>query len=78
VRRESVTAEALKLQKAGLIAYARGRITILDAAGLERRSCGCFSLITTGKDRQPETVATSHPRWLQASPGFACLRTIGA
>lgn len=47
VRRGSVTQEALKLQKAGLIAYARGHITVLDRAGLEERACECFSLITT-------------------------------
>jgi CRP-like cAMP-binding protein len=47
VRRESVTEEALKLQKAGLIAYARGRITVLDRIGLEHRSCECFALLAT-------------------------------
>jgi len=39
VRREGVTEAALKLQKLGLIKYARGRITVLDRAGLEERSC---------------------------------------
>lgn len=46
VRRESVAAEAKKLQTAGLIEYSRGRITVLDRAGLEQRSCECLSLIT--------------------------------
>ena len=41
VRREGVTEAALALQKAGLITYARGRITVLDRPGLERRSCEC-------------------------------------
>src|SRR6202166_4934107 len=39
VRREGVTEAALQLQKVGLIRYARGRITVLDREGLERRTC---------------------------------------
>jgi CRP-like cAMP-binding protein len=45
VRREGVTVGALKLQKAGLISYGRGRIAIVDRAGLERRSCECYAVI---------------------------------
>jgi len=45
VRRGSVTEEALKLQKAGLIAYARGHITVVERVGLEQRSCECYSLL---------------------------------
>jgi CRP-like cAMP-binding protein len=39
VRRESVTAAAHKLQRDGLISYHRGRISVLDRQGLERRTC---------------------------------------
>ncbi len=45
VRREGVTEGALKLQKAGLISYARGRITILDRHGLEARTCECYEVV---------------------------------
>ena len=45
VRREGVTENALKLQQAGLIRYARGRITVLDRPGLERRTCECYAVV---------------------------------
>lgn len=38
VRREGVTAAALKLSQAGLISYRRGRIDVLDRARLEQRA----------------------------------------
>jgi Mn-dependent DtxR family transcriptional regulator len=41
VRRESVTENARKLQKLGLISYSRARITVLDRPALENRSCDC-------------------------------------
>lgn len=51
VRREGVTEAALKLQKAGLIRYARGRITVLDRPGLEQRTCECYAVVKTEYDR---------------------------
>jgi CRP-like cAMP-binding protein len=42
VRRASVSEAAEQLQRAGLISYARGRITVLDRVGLEAVSCGCY------------------------------------
>ncbi len=45
VRREGVTEAATKLQRAGLIRYARGRIEVLDRAGLERRTCECYDVV---------------------------------
>jgi CRP-like cAMP-binding protein len=51
VRREGVTENALKLQAAGLIKYARGRITVLDRPGLERRSCECYAVVKREYDR---------------------------
>jgi CRP-like cAMP-binding protein len=51
VRREGVTEGALKLQKAGLIRYTRGRITILDRKGLEERTCECYAVVKKEYDR---------------------------
>ncbi|MDP4076337.1 Crp/Fnr family transcriptional regulator [Acidovorax sp. A1169] len=51
VRREGVTESALKLQTAGLIKYARGRITVLDRLGLEERSCECYEVVKREYDR---------------------------
>ena len=58
VRREGVTESALKLQRAGLISYSRGHITVLDRAGLERRSCECYAVVKKEYDRLlPNVVA---------------------
>jgi CRP-like cAMP-binding protein len=51
VRREGVAGHALELQKAGLIRYVRGRITVLDRKGLERRSCECYAVVKKEYDR---------------------------
>jgi CRP-like cAMP-binding protein len=51
VRREGVTSGALKLQEAGLISYVRGRITVLDRAGIERRTCECYAVVKKEYDR---------------------------
>jgi CRP-like cAMP-binding protein len=51
VRREGVTEAALKLQKAGVISYTRGRITLLDRAGLEKLTCECYAVVKKEYDR---------------------------
>jgi CRP-like cAMP-binding protein len=59
VRREGVTEAAGQLHKAGLIRYQRGHITILDRAGLERRTCECYAVVKKEYDRLlPHSVAT--------------------
>jgi CRP-like cAMP-binding protein len=51
VRRVGVTEAALKVQQAGLISYARGRIKVLDRVGLEKRSCECYKVVKDEYDR---------------------------
>jgi len=41
-QRTTVNEAAQGLQKAGAIAYSRGRITVLDRAALERAACECY------------------------------------
>ncbi|MEC5399544.1 Crp/Fnr family transcriptional regulator [Uliginosibacterium sp. H1] len=51
VRREGVTEAAGNLQKAGLIEYRRGHITVLDRPGLEARTCECYAVVKKEFDR---------------------------
>ena len=79
VRREGVTEAAGRLQAAGLIHYVRGHITVLDRAGLERRSCECHAIVKMEYDRllpqRPAARPANPPQ--QASPawdGMAAIR----
>ncbi|MDQ0466594.1 CRP-like cAMP-binding protein [Caulobacter ginsengisoli] len=46
-QRTTVSATAARLKTAGLVAYTRGQVNILDRAGLERRACECYGEIRT-------------------------------
>lgn len=45
VRREGITENAGNLQRAGLINYRRGHITVLDRVGLESHACECYNVV---------------------------------
>jgi CRP-like cAMP-binding protein len=51
VQRTGVTAAAGALQRAGLIRYRRGIVTILDRRGLQQRSCECYGVSKKEFDR---------------------------
>ncbi len=57
VRREGVTESAGKLQKAGLINYSRGRITVTDRKKLESYACECYGVVKQEFDRLLPEVA---------------------
>jgi CRP-like cAMP-binding protein len=50
-RRSTVSVSAGILQRAGLIRYVRGHVTIVDRAGLEAVSCECYAVIRTELER---------------------------
>lgn len=62
-RRSTVSVSAGILQRAGLIRYVRGHVTIVDRAGLEAVSCECYTVIKTELDR-----VVQHPPRPDAAP----------
>jgi CRP-like cAMP-binding protein len=55
-RRSSVTVAAGTLQKAGLISYTRGSVTIVDRKRLEDAACDCYAIVQRQlKNWQSET-----------------------
>ena len=51
VARPTVSIVAGGLQDAGLIRYARGRMTVLDREGLQAASCECYAVVRAQFDR---------------------------
>jgi len=62
VQRTGVTAAAGALQRAGLIRYKRGNVTVLDRRGLMRRSCECYGISKREFDRLLGEVSTRKAR----------------
>lgn len=59
VRREVVSGAARALRDAGLIRYSRGRITVIDRAGLEAASCECYATVAAEYEH---VLANGHRR----------------
>ncbi|HEX6928597.1 MAG TPA: Crp/Fnr family transcriptional regulator [Gammaproteobacteria bacterium] len=51
VRREAITTAARGLQRAGVIDYSRGHITVLDRSLLEELACECYGIVRRETDR---------------------------
>jgi CRP-like cAMP-binding protein len=62
VRREGVTDTAGKLQRAGYIRYTRGRIKVLDRAGLESRVCECYAVVKLEFERLLSDIGPGDPK----------------
>ena len=58
VHRPAVTLAAGALQKAGIIRYSRGKVTVLDRTALENASCECYAIVTR---RIEELLAVESP-----------------
>ena len=68
-RRSTVSVSAGILQRAGLIHYVRGTVTIVDRAGLEAVACECYAVIKAELDRVVETNQTPpFPRYSDHHP----------
>lgn len=63
VRRATVTGAARRLQRAGVIRYSGGQLTVLDPARLESESCGCHRVVRveTARLLGRPAVSDRHP-----------------
>lgn len=84
VRREGVTGGALRLQKAGVIRYGRGQMSVIDRAGLEAHSCECHGVIRDAYTRltndaalQVKPAAHAHPAAPSGGAAVGCSRSDG-
>ncbi len=64
VRRAGISVVANALQAQGLIRQSRGRITVLDRAGLEGKACTCYGMIERNRAR----IMGTSPRAADAPP----------
>lgn len=64
VRREGVTQAAGKLQAKGFIQYSRGKIRILDRAGIEAEVCECYNVV----NKEYQRLLPRKPEIPQALP----------
>jgi CRP-like cAMP-binding protein len=68
VRRESVTTAVGTLQRAGLIDCSRGKIAVLNRAGLEEHCCECYQVVKTEFERLFPIPDRDFSREVERSP----------
>jgi CRP-like cAMP-binding protein len=61
VRREGVTEAAGRLQRAGIIRYRRGHITVVARQALEQRVCECYAQVRAEFEGLAQPVAAPSP-----------------
>jgi CRP-like cAMP-binding protein len=66
VRRESITQAAGNLQRAGIVRYRRGHISVLERLGLEAGACECYAVV-----KQEMARLLSDVRYRQSAPAIA-------
>ncbi len=71
VRREGITEAAGNLQRAGLIRYRRGHITVVERSALETRACECYAVVKTELGRLLSDVRYRQPESAAVRSGFA-------
>lgn len=73
VRREGITDAAGKLQRAGLIQYHRGHITVLDRKKLEANACECYQAVKNEYERLLSDESANRPAMLPLVANLAYL-----
>ena len=69
VQRTGVSEAAGTLQRAGLIRYRRGVVTILDRRGLQQRACECYGVAKREFDRLLGDPPSRKPPSRKTKPG---------
>jgi CRP-like cAMP-binding protein len=65
VRRATVNLATGMMKKAGFIGYVRGKVTIIDRAGLESSSCDCYQAIVRAYDSLLPAIQEEHLETLE-------------
>lgn len=68
VYREGISIAAGKLQRAGVISYRRGHISVLDRAKLESKTCECYAVVKTELNRLLTDGLVADAKFIKSKP----------